>query len=454
MRAFALFAVLALAAPITLASTVDVRPATRSAGLRVPAAPVGDVLTAGSLLGTHGFGPVEVVNGQDFGGEPGIDVAPDGTVYVNAPIGIGGGTGSWAYRKEADGSWRRCGITSGPGGGDSNVAINPWGRIAMNDLWLGSLTFYQDERSRCAFWLSNPVSTPVPVGDRQWIDWGWADCEYFQSWNQIPTGIHVQHTKDCGLTWRDTQVSTAMDLIGNLVVDHSGATRNVYQFYGQGGAIKVAIIKTTANALGTTLTYTTRTIVGAVAGHNVADSFPVGDVDAAGNIHVIWQDLHSTGPGQSAQKDSYIRYAYSADGGSSWSAARTISDAGTTSAVFPWIAAGGAGKAIAAWYQADKPGDPNIVAGPWFVQTARVTSLGGAFTQERATPLSIHNDVICTGGSSCRGDDRDLLDFFEVDIDERGYAVIAFAKDTDAMGNGNGDPRNAFVRQTSGDPLL
>lgn len=193
--------------------------------------------------------------------------------------------------------------------------------------------------------------------------------------------------------------------------------------------------------------------MGPLAGHNVADSFPVGDIDAAGNIHVVWQDLHSTGQG-TAQKDSYIRYAYGTDGGNTWSAARTLSDAGTTSAVFPWIAAGGAGKAIAAWYQADTKGDPNSVAGPWFVQTARVMSLGGAFTQERATPFSIHNDVICTGGTSCRGDDRDLLDFFEVDLDTAGYAVIAFAKDTDANGNGNGEPRNAYVRQTSGDPLL
>lgn len=448
MRVLVLLVAIALALPAALASTAETL-GLRSAGLRPIAA---ETLTSGSLVETRSFGPVEIVSADDWGGEPGIDVAPtDGAVYVNAPSGIGGGTGSWAYRKEVDGSWRECGLTTGPGGGDSNVAINPWGRIAMNDLWLGSLTFYQDETSRCDTWLVNPVSTPVPVGDRQWIDWGWADCEYFQSWNQIPTGIHVQYTRDCGVTWVDAQVSPAMDLIGNLVVDHSGKTRNAYQFYTSGGAIHVAIV-TVGGGLVPTLSATTKTIAPAVRDHATLDSFPAGDVDAAGNVHVVWQDLYTQGKGRTATRDSTIRYAYSADSGASWSAPRTLSNGG--SSVFPWIAAGGAGKAVAVWYHADKTGDPNNVAGPWYVDVATSTTLGGAWSVERATPASIHNDVICTGGTSCGGDDRDLLDFFEVDIDKSGYAVIAFTKDTDAIGNGNGEPRNAFVRQTSGTSLL
>lgn len=422
----------------------------------------GDTLTAGSadlddalagLSGRAGFGGVEIVNSNDYGGEPGIDVSPvDGTVYINAPSGLGGAGGSWMYRKEADGSWHKCALTSGPGGGDSNAAINPWGRIAMNDLWLGSLTFYHDNKARCDSWIPNPVSTPVPVGDRQWVDYGWADCEYFQSWNQIPTGIHVQYTKDCGVTWIDAQVSPAMDLIGNLVVDHSGKTRNVYQFYTANGAIHVAIVRVSTGLLGDSLTYTTKLVAPAISGHKTLDSFPAGDVDAAGNVHVVWQDLYTTGKGKTATKDSQIRYAYSADGGSTFSAPLQISSGGSN--VFPWIAAGAAGKVAAVWYHADKTGDPNNVAGPWYVHMAQTGTLGGAFAESRATPLSIHNDVICTGGTSCSGDDRDLLDFFEVDIGKDGYAVITFTKDTDASGNGNGEPRNAYVRQTSGDSLL
>lgn len=409
-----------------------------------------DTLTAGSevgALGIHTFGPVVLANANDFGGEPGVDVAPDGIIYVNAPSGLGN-FGSWVYKSTNGGaSFTDCGLASGPGGGDSVVAINPQGTIAMSDLWLGSLTFYTSTDD-CASWTPNPVSTPVPVGDRQWLDYGHSSCEFFQSWDQIPLGLRVMRTTNCGLTWSDHAAGGVIDLIGNLVVDHSGKTTNVYQFYTVGGSIRIAIGKVS----GSSMTWTQKVVAPAVTSWSTADSFPAGAIDAAGNVHVAWQAMKKTGTGQSAVFDSQIHYRYSTDGGNTWSATKVVSNGG--SSVFPWIDAGASGKVNVVYYHADVTGNPNNINGPWFVDMAQATTLGGAFSISRATPLSIHNDVICTSGTGCGGDDRDLLDFFEVAHNAAGQAVIAFAKDTTAAGTGNGDPRNAFVRQSGGPTIL
>ncbi len=440
-------AAFALALPGAVPGT-DAETKSRDAAARAPAVS----RTAGDALGAdgvHAFGPIVLVSETDVGGEPGVDVAPDGAFYVNGPSGLGTAGGSFAYRSEDGGaSWSRCAATTGPGGGDSNVAIGPNGHVAMNDLWLGSLTFYLS-KDRCATWLPNPVTTPVPVGDRQWVDYGHAECEYYQSWSQIPTGIHVQLSRDCGLTWIDRAATPGMDLIGNLVVDHSGRTRNAYQFYSDGGAIKVAIGTVTETLAGPEMTFAIHVVAPGVRQHGTAESFPAGAVDAAGNVHVVWHDLYRvSGQGRNAVYDSRIVYAHSTDAGVTWSPSRVISTGGSN--VFPWIDAGAAGKTNAVWYHSDRAGNPNNVDGPWYVQISQATALGGAWTESRATPLSIHNDVICTGGTSCSGDDRDLLDFFEVAHDASGLAVIAFTKDTAADGSGNGEPRNAFVRQTGG----
>src|SRR5207302_1580564 len=57
-----------------------------------------------------------------------------------------------------------------------------------------------------------------------------------------------------------------------------------------------------------------------------------------------------------------------------------------------------------------------------------------------------HLGGICTAGLSCSGD-RDLLDFFTVDIDHLGAANVVWADDNTTRGS---DTRNKFSRQLSG----
>src|SRR4051812_7226842 len=90
------------------------------------------------------FGTPVVVSGDDAS-EPGIDVAPDGTLYVNAPVGVLSsvpGSPSNVYRSDNGGtSWTRLPASlkaNLPGGGDSDIAISPNGTLSETDLWLRS----------------------------------------------------------------------------------------------------------------------------------------------------------------------------------------------------------------------------------------------------------------------------------------------------------------------------
>src|SRR5207245_4508099 len=60
--------------------------ASMKASLGTVALVLGLVIAPGAR-GAGGFGSPVVVTGLDTG-EPGIDVAPDGTIYVNAPAGF------------------------------------------------------------------------------------------------------------------------------------------------------------------------------------------------------------------------------------------------------------------------------------------------------------------------------------------------------------------------------
>src|SRR3954469_23373850 len=117
----------------------------RTAGLAALAVAV--VLVAGPAAAHASFGAPVVVTGADLG-EPGIDVARDGAVYVNAPTGLLSnlpGSPSDVFRSDDGGaSWTLlpAGLKSNfPGGGDSDISLDPaTGAIAETDLWLGSAT--------------------------------------------------------------------------------------------------------------------------------------------------------------------------------------------------------------------------------------------------------------------------------------------------------------------------
>src|SRR3989449_9917208 len=128
------------------------------------------LMVAPAARGAGGFGAPVVVTGLDTG-EPGVDVAADGTIYVNAPAGLLSnlpGSPSFVFRSDDGGAtWTLTppgSRASLPGGGDSDLSVDPaTGALYMTDLWLGSATVSRST-DRGASWLANPLEGGVVQG--------------------------------------------------------------------------------------------------------------------------------------------------------------------------------------------------------------------------------------------------------------------------------------------------
>src|SRR5437588_4881985 len=82
----------------------------------------------------------------------------------------------------------------------------------------------------------------------------------------------------------------------------------------------------------------------------------------------------------------------------------------------------------------------------YFRHSLNALNTGSNFKSVQISDHPNHLGGICTAGLSCSGD-RDLLDFFTVDIDHLGAANVVWADDNTTRGS---DTRNKFSRQLSG----
>jgi hypothetical protein len=146
--------------------------------------------------------------------------------------------------------------------------------------------------------------------------------------------------------------------------------------------------------------------------------------------------------------------------------------------VFPWIKAGGPGRADAVWYGSDKQVDPSSQSGQaWNVfmnQVAFPVSSTGAITGKppanalvRVSPHPNHYNDICLQGSDCIASqgNRNLADFFTVTVDRSGAAEIIYDDTSNGLAqqgftpSGNqtvdhaGAPVATVARQSSGTGL-
>ena len=101
-----------------------------------------------------------------------------------------------------------------------------------------------------------------------------------------------------------------------------------------------------------------------------------------------------------------------------------------TSATSSPRVAGAAGKVDIVYYGTDASGQsPETVPADsqWKVYMAQSLNMldpNPAFEEVAATGV-MHQGRICTSGTGCAAGTRDLLDFFQIDVDEQGLANIA-----------------------------
>ncbi len=409
------------------------------------------ILGGGSPAGAVGaFGAPLVVSGLDDN-EPSIDVAADGTIYINAIGGIfiPGPSPSHLWRSTNGGTSFTLTPAGArglfPGGGDSDVALDPaTGTIYWSDLWLGDSTVAVSS-DKGASWIAQPLGGP-PVQDRQWQATPGGGRVYIVT-NQIAGGLVVSHSLDGGLTYLPgTTAATLADRgncicpPGTIIAQGSSAISDrvgVIHYTATGG---VKFARSTNGGL----TWANVVVQGNTSFDTTA-GFPVVAAGAGDTLHAVWMELvpgGKKGVGATAQ----IKYASSSNWGASWSAPKVIvagGNAGTP--LYPWVAARGSKVGVSLFHTAAGPYQPgNVPASALWYEKYLESTDGGATFSGLATVDSqaVKSGPICLDGFFC-GSDRELGDFQALTLDAAGRAHLTWTR----LVGGDTDTEIRYVRQ-------
>lgn len=383
------------------------------------------------------FNAPVVVSGNDVS-EPGIEVAPDGTLYVHGPTGVPLRSTIWRSRT-AGSTWELTNALyrTGLGGGDIDMAIQSNGKLAFTDLWLGSSSvgISSDQGNT---WVTNQLQGTM-VQDRQWVQTTNRDITYHVT-HQLAAGLVVSKSVDGGLTYPvQTLAASTLDQ-GNCICPSGYLVAEAGVAVG-GTDDKVGVAYTTSTGVAWSysvnggLTWTRR-VIDPTGGGSTLESFPVVANAGGGKLVAAWLEVNNS--------NSKVWFATSSDWGNTWSAAKTIVTAGTS--VFPWVDARGS-KVAVSLYHTTATGNPNNVSGSaqWHLKYLESLDGGATFSAlTTADTTAVKTGPICTDGLNC-GADRELGDFQMVVLDNDAKANISYVRSID--GNFNTEVR--YVKQAS-----
>jgi hypothetical protein len=440
------------------------------------------------------FGVPTLVDPIHTNGEPDIAIDVNGRVFVSGPTGTGTQRSTWFGSVDGGQTFRVMaqkrppdaiiGIPApGPGGGDTDINFDRSGKQYFADLY--ALTCL-----RVA--VTGPVNSGatdeenfypggcsgIPGADRQWLAVydpapgtpnesayvGPRPLIYLEynnlvgpgpnggaQWNKSTDGLtFVNATADEGTALPLGAVYSPFGADGYPAIDQ--VSGNVFQAAGcsasvcgsQGLYLNIG----TPDATGT-LHFLDATGSGQDLSKlvKIADTptgspdtlFSVLSIDSARNLVVVWCIDNDDW----TKRQVFVSAASAASGWTKWTTPVQVSDGSTATGdavnVFPWIKAGGAGRADAVWYGSDKSVDPSSQSGQaWDVFMSQVVFpvdvnggvTGGAPTKTlvKVTPHPMHYNDICLMGTGCitSQGNRNLADFFVVTIDKTGAAEIVY----------------------------
>src|SRR2546426_6445947 len=175
-------------------------------------------------------------------------------------------------------------------------------------------------------------------------------------------------------------------------------------------------------------------------------------IDRAGNLYYNWSQARNVTSSGEGEQDIY--YTFSTDRGAHWAAPIDLTGSANDSAIFSWMVAGDAGRVDLVYYKSNSGANSNVNVGQvwnvYFAQSMNALNTGANFSSVQVSAEPNHLGGICTGGLSCSGD-RDLLDFFTVDVDHLGAAHIVYSDDHQRR---NTDTRDKLTRQLSGNSIF
>jgi hypothetical protein len=472
------------------------------------------------------FGVPSVVDPIHGVGEPDIGVSSAGGVFVSGPAGTGEQRSLWWSSVDGGTTYRVIepiakavfpnsvvSTPNLPGGGDTDIAFDnqtPQKQYFSDLTALVSLRMVTtpDEGATEAMTQYVPATGVV---DRQWFavfdppagvvstSPTTARPTIYQEYN----GVRWVRSTD-GLNYSLANPNSHFGPDGYPSIDQ--VTGKVFQANYSSGTIKVNIGTPYDTAgdlcfLDDSIT-TCPATAGAGAGLITAATgvgstsdtanFVVSSMDSARNLYVVW-----VGQGTVANRQTFVAAApannavpfgtppCSVNCWNHWTTTVQVSDGlastGDHVAVFPWMKAGGPGMADAVWYGDSSNLQPGTTCTPlsvgchvWNVfmnelvfptdVTGAITGAAPTTTLVKATPHPMDYFDVCLGGTGCvtSQGNRNLADFFEVNIDATGAAEIVYddmsnnlieAGTSNALDHG-GAPLPTVVRQNGGPGLL
>jgi hypothetical protein len=451
----------------TWISAAQFGPAGATATGTPPTATSTGTATAGATAsatatGTSNGGPVGVqfwhniiLDPQRASGEPSNRIDSHNHAYVSSPFGVGNTSYLWRSQDASRLTFQPRGVSLdhripvAPGGGDTDIAVDMFNRLHFFDLYLGNFAYTRSDDDGKTFTSQDPLPGLGSVADdRQWTD-AYGD-EIYLVYRQVPSGLWANHGTipvggaptvfEPGIPVDSTVA--AVSHAGNVVIDkrldcgglETGAGC-AYVVYNDTQQLRLGRTtdhgKTWQPGIGGT------PIIIANRAGKVDNIFPVIAIDNSGNLYVAWSEKSAS---------TYdIYYTSSTDRGNTWRTPVRVNTTDLKLNIFPYIAAGSDGRVDVVWYgttSVNNPPDPQTVTpATWhgyFAQTLNGHDAVPAFTQTRFSQTPLHYNGICLSGTGCLADssqDRQLLDFFEVNVSPvDGAATISYADNTNQTG--------------------
>ena len=461
-----------------------------------------------------GFSTPSIVDPISTFGEPSIGIDPvGGDVFASGPTGTGVQRSQWEVSSDGGQSFQLLNpaipptalqsTEDPPGGGDTDINFDRSGKSYFADLYaLACLRTATSTNTGGDVQTSPDGCSSYAGADRQWLAvydpppgiphksayTGPTPLVYLE-YNDLVSGGQWNKSND-GLSFTGAIAGESPGPQANYApfgvdgypqIDQE--TGKVFQSAGlqnPNGTFDLLLNIGTPDAQGnlTFLDAPTSASNGAATTGNlihIANDIPgspdtlftVLSFDKARNLFVVW-DVSGSKPGQ---WQTYVSVASAASGWRDWAKPVQVSDGSTTTGdavnVFPWIKAGGPGRADAVWYGSNVSADPSSDSGQaWNVfmnQVVFPVDSHGAVTGAppstnlvKVSPHPMHYQDVCQDGTGCitvQGN-RNLADFFSVTIDQRGAAQIIYDDTSNGLFQSGFEPSGNQTLDHAGAPLV
>ena len=336
----------------------------------------------------------------------------------------------------------------GPGGGDTDIAVDDQGNDYFVDLEslvnLGTSVSNDNGNN----WRKNAAAVENTAVDRQWLalDNGTTsaagDNTVFLAFHESSVGTFIYSSPGSkgatdpvgGLVWQNSSANAPLPIADDATCGQprfDPVNRNLYYACNEGDHVRMTIGHVDPGQR-TGIDYKNLALPKSPGGGGPGHLFPAVAVDDAGNVYAAWIDT----------ADNNVYYSYSINQGKTWSLPAQVNVAPAVTNEFLWAQAGSKGTLALAWYGTDQAGTPDSFAS-WFTDPqgsnaakwwGYVSVLNGANTtsptaaQQRFTEHPMHYGQICNQGIGCTvsNGDRTMADFFGFSLDPSDAMQIVY----------------------------